>query len=89
MLLASVYPPNEMSAPIIPAMRLISVAVATICAIQLNAQQPAPQSQTPRVVVLKPARVFDGAAVHEGWAVRVSGNRIDAVGAAASVAVVS
>jgi imidazolonepropionase-like amidohydrolase len=26
-------------------------------------------------------RIFDGAAVHEGWAVRVRGNRIDAVGA--------
>ena len=68
-------------------MRSISVAVAAICALQLNAQQPARQAQTPHVVVLKPARVFDGGAVHEGWAVRVSGNRIDAVGAAASVAV--
>jgi len=75
-----------MSAPIIPAMRLFSAAVATIWALHLSAQQPAPQAQTVRVVVLQPARVFDGAAVHEGWAVRVSGNRIDAVGAAASVA---
>ena len=42
------------------------------------AQAPAP---APPVIVLKPARVFDGEAVHEGWAVRVKGERIDAVGA--------
>jgi imidazolonepropionase-like amidohydrolase len=33
------------------------------------------------VTVLKPARVFDGEAMHDGWAVRVRGERIDAVGA--------
>jgi imidazolonepropionase-like amidohydrolase len=38
------------------------------------------------VTILKPARVFDGDAMHEGWAVRVRGERIDAVGAEASVA---
>ncbi len=38
------------------------------------------------VTVLKPARVFDGETMHEGWAVRVKGDRIDAVGAEASVA---
>jgi imidazolonepropionase-like amidohydrolase len=38
------------------------------------------------VTVLKPARVFDGETMHEGWAVRVKGDRIDAVGADASVA---
>ena len=86
MLLASGCPPNEMTAPIIPAMRWISAVVAAICTLALYAQEPAPQRDTQRVVVLKPARVFDGAAVHEGWAVRVSGNRIEAVGAAASVA---
>ena len=32
------------------------------------------------ITVLKPARVFDGDTVHEGWAVRVKGERIDAVG---------
>jgi imidazolonepropionase-like amidohydrolase len=35
--------------------------------------------------VLKPARVFDGQTVHEGWAVRVKGDRIEAAGAAASI----
>lgn len=35
--------------------------------------------------VLKPARVFDGESMHEGWAVRVRGDRIEAAGPAASV----
>src|SRR5437899_2616104 len=41
------------------------------------------EGQTPpaaAVTVLKPARVFDGEAIHDGWAVRVRGERIDAVG---------
>src|SRR5690349_18025066 len=33
------------------------------------------------VVILKPARVFDGEAMHQGWSVRVRGNRIEAAGA--------
>ena len=37
------------------------------------------------ITVLKPARVFDGETMHEGWAVRVRGTRIDAAGPAASV----
>lgn len=37
--------------------------------------------------VLRPARVFDGETTHEGWAVRVNGDRIEAAGPAASVAV--
>ena len=35
--------------------------------------------------VLKPARVFDGEAMHEGWAVRVRGDRIESAGPAASI----
>jgi imidazolonepropionase-like amidohydrolase len=37
------------------------------------------------VTVLKPARVFDGEAMQEGWAVRVRGGRIDAAGPAAGI----
>jgi imidazolonepropionase-like amidohydrolase len=45
--------------------------------------QPAAATAT----LLRPARVFDGEnAVHEGWAVRVRGDRIDAVGPAAEIA---
>src|SRR5690242_17104673 len=39
----------------------------------------------PEVVVLKPARVFDGESSHEGWLVRVRGTRIEAAGPASSV----
>jgi imidazolonepropionase-like amidohydrolase len=35
--------------------------------------------------VLKPARVFDGETLHEGWAVRVRGDRIEAAGTLASI----
>jgi imidazolonepropionase-like amidohydrolase len=35
--------------------------------------------------VLKPARVFDGETMREGWAVRVNGKKIEAAGPAASV----
>ena len=37
------------------------------------------------ITVLRPARVFDGEIMHDGWAVRVQGERIQAVGPAASV----
>lgn len=38
------------------------------------------------VYLLKPARVFDGETVHEGWSVVVRGQRIEATGPAASIA---
>jgi imidazolonepropionase-like amidohydrolase len=38
------------------------------------------------ITLLRPARVFDGDVMHEGWAVRVKGERIDAAGPEASVA---
>src|SRR5215469_10657988 len=37
-------------------------------------------------VLLRPARVFDGEAVHEGWAVRVNRGRIEAAGLASGIA---
>jgi imidazolonepropionase-like amidohydrolase len=43
-------------------------------------------TRAPAVAVQKPARVFDGETTHEGWAVRVRGERIDAVGPEAGVA---
>ena len=36
-------------------------------------------------IVLKPDRVFDGETVHEGWAVRVKGDRIESAGPAAGI----
>jgi imidazolonepropionase-like amidohydrolase len=47
----------------------------------LLAQGPAP----PAGVLLVPDRVFDGSALHQGWAVLVRGERIAAAGPAASV----
>ena len=41
-----------------------------------------PQSKKTDAVVLKPARVFDGVKVHEGWAVVVRGTKIDYAGPA-------
>jgi imidazolonepropionase-like amidohydrolase len=38
-----------------------------------------------QVMVLQPARVFDGETLHEGWAVRVKGERIEAAGPAAGI----
>src|SRR5215467_4308118 len=43
-------------------------------------------AQSPLITILRPARVFDGDAMHDGWAVRVRGERIDAVGSEAAVA---
>lgn len=59
-------------------------AALSLSTIALLAQTPAPP-EAPRVTLLKPARVFDGAVMHEGWAVRVRGDRIDAVGAVADL----
>jgi imidazolonepropionase-like amidohydrolase len=49
----------------------------------LNAAQDTPGSP---VTVLRPARLFDGESMHDGWAVRVKGSRIDALGPASAVA---
>jgi imidazolonepropionase-like amidohydrolase len=47
----------------------------------------APRAQREETAtVLRPARVFDGDAVHEGWAIRVRGRRIEAAGPANDVA---
>lgn len=44
------------------------------------------QAPPAAAVVLKPARVFDGEAMHEGWLVRVKGDRIEAAGPAPEIA---
>jgi imidazolonepropionase-like amidohydrolase len=54
---------------------IISLLLATL------AQTPAPSN----VILLRPARVFDGVDSHDGWVVRVRGERIDAVGPLASI----
>jgi imidazolonepropionase-like amidohydrolase len=56
-------------------------AIATVG----GAQTAAPQSQAAHEYLLKPARVFDGTRVREGYVVHVRGERIIAAGPAAEV----
>ncbi len=51
-----------------------------------GAQAPATHAADSTPTLLVPARVFDGTDLHEGWTVLVRGDRISAVGPAASVA---
>lgn len=71
-------------------MRLIRFALAVAIAVNAPLLAGAPQQPRPEaadaVTVLRPARVFDGDTMHDGWAVRVKGERIDAVGPEAGVA---
>lgn len=51
-----------------------------------HGQRPArPGAADADVRVLRPARVFDGNTMHEGWLVRVRGDRIEAAGPSAAV----
>jgi imidazolonepropionase-like amidohydrolase len=52
----------------------------------LSAPQQLRPGESGSVTILRPARVFDGDTIHEGWAVRVRGDRIEAAGPATSVA---
>jgi imidazolonepropionase-like amidohydrolase len=61
---------------------LLTALVAASVPASPAAQTPAPAA-TPRL--LQPARVFDGEALHEGWAVLVQGREIVAAGPAAEV----
>ena len=45
-------------------------------------QERAPRDAAAAVMVLKPARVFDGDTLQQGWVVRVQGDRIQAAGPA-------
>ncbi|MBF5046462.1 amidohydrolase family protein [Aggregicoccus sp. 17bor-14] len=67
-------------------MRALLPALLLLC-LGAHAQPaaPAPAPGPPAPLLLRPARVFDGESVHEGWAVLVRGERIEAVGPAASV----
>jgi imidazolonepropionase-like amidohydrolase len=60
-----------------------------ICLLFGLCQTPAPAQRQGRnsgvITVLRPARVFDGEAIQEGWAVRVRGDRIEAAGPAAGI----
>ena len=49
------------------------------------AQAPPPPGEN-TLLILRPDRVFDGEEMHEGWGVRVRGERIEAAGPAGTVA---
>ena len=67
--------------------RTLCVALL-LAAVALNGRQgPGPPPDAAPVTVLRPARVFDGETLREGWAVRVRGQRIEAAGPAADVTV--
>ena len=62
--------------------RVLAAIVLVVCGL------PSPaQTQTSALQVLRPARVYDGSAMHEGWVVVVRGRTIEAAGPAASVTV--
>ena len=66
--------------------RFLASAIVLCVPLLVAAQQRPRQEVNDTVTILKPARVFDGDSMHEGWAVRVKGERIDAAGPEASVA---
>jgi imidazolonepropionase-like amidohydrolase len=52
---------------------------------QATRPDPGQLSRDAAVSLLRPARLFDGDTMHEGWAVRVRGDRIESAGPAAGV----
>ncbi len=62
---------------------ICSILLATaVAGVVVRAQQGA----APAATILRPARVFDGLVMHEGWGVRVRGTRIEAAGPVDSLA---
>ena len=66
-------------------MRRLVMLSMTLLPFVVSAQGRPARAVPESVTVLRPARVFDGESMHEGWAVRVRGERIEAAGPAASV----
>src|SRR5881397_1206218 len=67
-------------------MRRVAVLSIALLPLVVLAQGRSAQQAPESTMLLRPARVFDGEMMHEGWAVRVKGDRIEAAGPAASVA---
>ncbi len=58
----------------------LTVAAALLIVAPSAAQRGQSAAAADAITILKPARVWDGDTMHEGWSVRVKGERIDAVG---------
>ena len=71
------------------AVLLIAQALGAQSAMMTQAPGPVPGRPTPAAepVVLRPASVFDGIDIHEGWVVVVHGNTIDAAGPSGQVSI--
>ena len=62
---------------------LVAATLGTHAGVAMAQVTPAPP--VPVAVLLRPARVFDGTALHTGWVVLVRGDRIERAGTAAQV----
>jgi imidazolonepropionase-like amidohydrolase len=66
--------------------RLIPLRLILLLLILASIALPQPPARAPgSIMLLKPARVFDGETMHEGWAVRVRGDRVESAGPLASL----
>jgi imidazolonepropionase-like amidohydrolase len=67
-------------------MRPIAIVSMLVLPLMVSAQgrRGQPVADGPSTI-LRPARVFDGESMHEAWAVRVRGDRIEAAGPASSI----
>ena len=65
--------------------RILAVCLAMAAAAMVAPAQRGGGRGPSTTYVLKPARVFDGDAMHEGWTVRVTGDRIESAGPAAEM----
>jgi imidazolonepropionase-like amidohydrolase len=68
-----------------PGRLFLLVTIASMFAGTSTFSQGRGSAVSPAAMLLKPARVFDGDAMHEGWAVLVRGTQIDSAGPLASV----
>lgn len=68
-----------------PIRLLVSVALVVSLVPALRAADETQPAAAPAVVVLQPARVYDGTTMHEGWGVVVRGRSIEAVGPASGL----
>ena len=68
-------------------LRRLATALATLALPVAAPDAQAPAADTTAPVLLTPARVFDGTAMRDGWAVLVRGERIAAAGPLAAMAI--
>ena len=70
----------------VPIRFLVCLAIGALLTGTSTFTQGRGTAAPPAPILLKPARVFDGEAMHEGWVVLVRGTQIDAAGPPASIA---